>query len=52
MRAAATELWRMSAMELAGAIRSGQAPSREGARDERVTRRAGDEGRGPGTAPD
>jgi hypothetical protein len=25
MRAAATELWRMSAMELAGAIRSGQA---------------------------
>jgi amidase len=29
MRAAATELWRMSAMELAGAIRSGQASSRE-----------------------
>jgi amidase len=29
MRTAATELWRMSAMELAGAIRSGQASSRE-----------------------
>ena len=29
MRAAATELWRMGAMELAGAIRSGQASSRE-----------------------
>jgi len=28
MRAAATELWRMSAMELAGAIRSGQAIQR------------------------
>jgi amidase len=29
MRTAATELWRMSAMELAGAVRSGQASSRE-----------------------
>jgi amidase len=29
MRATATELWRMSAMELAGAVRSGQASSRE-----------------------
>ncbi len=29
MSAAATELWRMSAMELAGAIRSGQVSSRE-----------------------
>jgi amidase len=29
MRVAATELWRMSAMELAGSIRSGQASSRE-----------------------